>query len=356
MKNRGSDIPCDIASIVILICIRMSRKTILFCSSAILLVVVFTAGVLVGSKYERSKFVDFFSQIHTIRDTGEGYLFTEPFLGTQSPPATDIGILSGVRSEVQQAGDTAEKNGTVTDYGMYFRSLSSPFWFGVNQDQDFLPASLYKVPIALLVYKEIESGELSSSTSLKYTQPIANENAGDASQSMLVVGQSYTIQSLVQIMLEQSDNGAKNLLGSVLEASDVAKLWQFMNLGDPEPDQEVSARDYSFFFLVLYNSTYLNSSDSEAVLSMLASSTYSSALVAGVPNGVQVSHKWGLSDTTSASSTAPTGEIELHDCGIVYQTGDPYILCVMAQGPSQDDLSSFIANISSIVYNHDSIN
>ena len=44
------------------------------------------------------------------------------------------------------------------------------------------------------------------------------------------------------------------------------------------------------------------------------------------------------------------GVSELHDCGIVYQNDDPYVLCVMTQGRSFAELQALIADISSTVY------
>ena len=325
-----------------------SRSTIYICCASA--VILFLVGTLVGSRYERSKFLGFFSQIHSIRNAEQGYRYTAPFLGTDSPPATDIGVFTGLRSQIVDTAIAAEQKHELTDYGVYFQSLTSTFWFGINEDENFLPASLYKVPLALIVYKEIEDGVLSAQTRLMYTEAIDKENPAGATQTSLTVGASYTVQELLARMLVESDNGAKNLLGTTLNNSYVTTFWTLMNLGSPHPDEEIAARDYSFFFRVLYNSTYLNADDSETILGMMASSTYANALVSGVPSGVKVSHKWGLSNNPAAGA-ATQGEIELHDCGIVYAPSDPYILCIMTKGYDQQALNAFIAQVSKIVYN-----
>lgn len=318
---------------------------LLYCASAM---VIFFAGLFIGLRHEDSRFLGFFSHIHPIRNATSGYRYTAPFLGTDSPPATDIGVFTGLRSEIEDAARTAQQSHELTDYGIYFKSLNSPLWFGINEDKNFLPASLYKLPIALVTYKEIEDGVLNEHARLTYTAVINKENPAGATQTSLEVGASYTVQELVRRMLEQSDNGAKNLLGTSLDNAYVDTLWTLMNLGSPHPDEEISARDYSFFFRVLYNSTYLDAKNSEKILGMLASSTYSNALASGLPFGVPVSHKWGLSN--AAVGRGEQGEIALHDCGIVYAADNPYILCVMTKGPREQDLNAFIARVSDIVY------
>ena len=41
---------------------------------------------------------------------------------------------------------------------------------------------------------------------------------------------------------------------------------------------------------------------------------------------------------------------QLHDCGIIYYPGNPYLLCVMTRGDSFGELSSTIRDISDIIY------
>jgi hypothetical protein len=72
-------------------------------------------------------------------------------------------------------------------------------------------------------------------------------------------------------------------------------------------------------------------------------STFTQGIVAGVPAGTRVSHKFG-------EFSAGTNLKQLHDCGIVYKPAHPYILCVMTQGNDFNNLAATIAKISKTVW------
>ena len=110
-----------------------------------------------------------------------------------------------------------------------------------------------------------------------------------------------------------------------------AKMCNFMS-----PDE------YSLVFRVLYSSTYLSERYSEKALNLLSQAHYKGALVAGVPAGITVAHKFG--DTTVANSP------ELHDCGVVYVPNDPYLICVMTKGSSFAGLQDTIKSVSANTY------
>ena len=97
-------------------------------------------------------------------------------------------------------------------------------------------------------------------------------------------------------------------------------------------------------FRILYNATYLGQDLSELALEFLAQSEFRSGLVAGVPAGIVVAHKFG------EKADAASGQVQLHDCGIVYHPANPYLLCVMSRGPDFESLDDLIADVSRTVY------
>jgi hypothetical protein len=101
-------------------------------------------------------------------------------------------------------------------------------------------------------------------------------------------------------------------------------------------------KDYGMFFRVLFNASYLSKDSSEKALKLLSESTFTKGLVAGIPSGVSISHKFGervMGDTR-----------QLHDCGIVYLPKQPYLLCIMTRGKDFDQLAGVISEISKKVY------
>jgi beta-lactamase class A len=113
------------------------------------------------------------------------------------------------------------------------------------------------------------------------------------------------------------------------------------------PNNSMSVKDYAAFFRIIYNSSYLERNMSEKALSLLSSVDYKEGLIAGVPSNLVVSHKFGERQAIDKNGGTTN---QLHDCGIVYYPGHPYLLCVMTKGEKFEELSKIIAKISDIVY------
>jgi beta-lactamase class A len=85
---------------------------------------------------------------------------------------------------------------------------------------------------------------------------------------------------------------------------------------------------------------------SEKALKLLTQTKYKDALYAGVPQHIEVAHKFG------ERQFLPSQEKQLHDCGIVYHPQNPYLLCIMSRGQDFKKLSNIIKNISKATYDH----
>jgi hypothetical protein len=112
-----------------------------------------------------------------------------------------------------------------------------------------------------------------------------------------------------------------------------------------------TARQYSHLFRALYNGTYLSKPLSEKVLELLSKTRFDRGLVAGVPEGTVVSHKFGVRNIVNSDADTTPVARELHDCGIIYYPNNPYFLCVMTRGADFPTLESVIKDISRITWN-----
>ncbi len=108
-------------------------------------------------------------------------------------------------------------------------------------------------------------------------------------------------------------------------------------------EETITVREYSSLFRQLYNASYLSPKMSEEALKLLTRTKFTSGLVAGVPSGVKIAHKFG-------ELGLPNGQRQLHDCGIIYYPGNPYLLCVMTKGSDSNMLAAIIQSISARVY------
>ncbi len=229
---------------------------------------------------------------------------------------------------------------------IYFSYLNNASWVGLNERDNFVAASLVKVPLAMSVYKAIEDGKLTIDQ--KYT--ITNEDLDSGFGDLYKTGldKTFTVDGLLKIMLENSDNTAKNALLNVLRGVGITNPlepvyeafgWTF-DFGEAPDFRKINVKTLSNMFLALYNAQFLNIDHSQAILSYLDDSPFDDKIVAGVPKDIPVAHKIGVSINDETFS----------DCGVVYVPNRNYILCLGSNGGDEKITASFMAKISKAAY------
>jgi beta-lactamase class A len=258
--------------------------------------------------------------------------------------------LKTFKGELQDYADSLNRASNGVDFiSVYFRDLNNGPWFGVNEDANFNPASLLKLPIAFIYFKEAENDPAVLEQGYRF------EDDGMLPQDVQTVkpsqqiqfGTRYTVRDLIKRMLMYSDNYAQHVLVKNINLDVLKKVYDDFSMQIPaknNPATSISVVDYSRFFRVLYNASYLDKRYSEEVLEYLAASQFKDGLVAGVPSDIAVAHKFG------ERQQGGDGTRQFHDCGIVYYPKHPYLLCVMTRGNDNKVLEEVIKNISSFVY------
>ena len=175
------------------------------------------------------------------------------------------------------------------------------------------------------------------------------------SSKSLEIGKEYTLEQVAESMILYSDNVAFNILSKKVPSSYVNDVFSSIGVtfSQSSGDLTLSVKDYASFFRVLFNASYLTRKDSEKALDLLARADYKDGLVAGVPKGVVVAHKFGersFKDSTLGQNVI-IGEKQFHDCGIIYYPERPYILCVMTRGFDMREQQKSIKDISTFFYN-----
>lgn len=266
------------------------------------------------------------------------------------------GNMEDARYEVESFTEREREQGNLARVSVFFRDLGTRRWFGIDENVDFYPASLSKLPIAMMTYKiaEIDRHVLGTELPVSEEDVAKNESRHFREDSSLEAGRSYTSERLVHDMLTTSDNAP---VGPLANASSIFQESIFSDLGiftPSTPEQEtgqwnVNARSYSNLFRILYNASYLRPEYSNTILRLLSESRFDKGLVAGVPEGTPVAHKYGEATVTDGM---PDGaNLILNDCGIVYPDDkEPYILCVMTRGKDFEELERIIRTISETVF------
>lgn len=244
-----------------------------------------------------------------------------------------------------------EKDVTV---GFYFNDLANAGWFGVNEDEKFIPASLLKMPMLIAYYKLRENEADLFQKQIFYQGKDFNLDRNTAEASNVQPGNTYAVEQLLRTMIVDSDNNALELLYE-FRKDVLGDVFEDLQVPLPDSRSEIATEDFlspkemAKFYLVLYHGSYLRKIDSDEALKLLSEVKYKDGLVAGVPSEITVSHKYGERKFTIANGDVHD---EFHDCGIIYYPNNPYKLCIMTKGKELgvERASKIISNLSKIVY------
>lgn len=255
--------------------------------------------------------------------------------------------LKSFRRAVEGYCDAQKKEGAADMIAVYFRSLSDGIWFGIGERERFSPASLLKVPVMMAVYKTAERDPTLLKKELPYALSPAGMPQTIRGREIMVPGRKYTVEELTAYMIRSSDNNASDVLWDWLGEKEVMRVFEDLGMyweGVSPAEDFLSLRDYVRLLRVLYNASYLNEAFSEKALRLLVNAEFSSGLVAGVPPGVSVAHKFG------ERTFNDQGVLQLHDCGIVYYPNGAYLIGVMTRGKDFAKLAKVIKGLSALVY------
>ncbi len=236
---------------------------------------------------------------------------------------------------------------------IYFDYLNNASWVGLNEKDLFYAASTIKVPLAMALFKAVEDGKLKLADSYALDELDLNEGFGE----LYKVGpdKEFTVEELVKIMLEQSDNTAMNAVNNIFKKIGIedpfADIYGFMGwesggielmpeIGQAPNYQQINLKTLSNMFLTLYNAKYVNIEHSQQILEYLSNSSFNDKIVAGVPEDIVVAHKIGVASLAETFS----------DCGIIYALNRHYLLCLGSNGADEKSANKFMVEVSKVVY------
>ncbi|HLP18917.1 MAG TPA: serine hydrolase, partial [Chitinophagales bacterium] len=275
-----------------------------------------------------------------------GYTYINPLLECDNYQPSPLNSVAQMQQKVLSYINNAKQQSKATFISVYFRDLNFGPWMGIDELEKFSPANLLRVPVMIAALKREDAQPGFLKQQVKYDGHQAEPANQSLASPLIKPGNVYSIQDLVDRMILNSDYEAKALLERQLEAGFVLTVMSDIgiNTAGNIDSIAVSVRDYSGFFRLLYNATYLSRAMSEKALGILSTTNYDKGIAAGIPRGTQIAHKF------SESAITGSGQKQLHECGIVYLAGSPYLLCIMTRGNDSAELSHIISEISSLVY------
>lgn len=272
-----------------------------------------------------------------------GYDYIKPVLFVDKECESDA--LNPIKQSIMTLIEEHKRLGTISSASFYLKEYAGNEWTGINNDEKFLPGSLMKVPelICALKMEEAHPGFLDKK--ITYNKTYAVDKNPKYLSKTIQRGQTYSIWELLTYMIAYSDNDATRLIFENLDQAVFKKLFTDMGLPAPnftEQNYPITARDFSIFMRILYNSSYLNNKHSEFATELLGKCNFKDGLVSGLPSSVKVAHKFGESGDPQ--------HFELSESAIVYLNKNPYVLTVMTKGQAYDKLPGVVKQISETVY------
>lgn len=321
----------------------------------ILLLATFSFGAFIGrgtgmlgSLYEDT------SEEHSA-DMGGAFRFIRPPRGHSAPDrARTLGELKPFRYKVDALIESKLKAGEASTVSVFFRDLNSGHRFGIREQEPFSPESLLKLPLMVAYFKWAESYP----NVLKHKIPYAgNKEEGGLQRTKaarpLEKGKSYAVDDLILRMIAYDDIDAHALLMANLPPGYLDRVFKdiYTNYDPAKKDDAVTFSAYASFFRVLYNSSYLSNEMSEKALRYLSRSAFRDGVVVGIPSNVDCAIKFGERAMQADAGRGNEKEMkQLHEFGIIYYPGRPYLMGVMARGVDSGKLTNVIREVTTLIY------
>lgn len=276
----------------------------------------------------------------------KGLLSPRIYSGLLEPKSYLITNFSPLEKNIK---DFVGKNNI--NVSVYIQNLRDGSYIYINDKLEFFPVSLNKLPIAILIMQKVESGELSLDKKI----PIREEDRTDAyGELYLTKEDELPLSILMEKMLRESDNTAMHALIHYINGKDLDLLTDYyaIDLNVYYPSRRIygnhsiylTPKVMSNIFTSLYLSTALEDESSEYILSLMTNTTFDVNKLAGIPNEVIISHKFGAYYVENIKY--------FHDCGIMYIDKSKILYCIMTKDLNQKDATKVIGIIMNNTYNY----
>lgn len=253
--------------------------------------------------------------------------------------------LTPLKTRLQAVIQPYHDSGALTRASVYLCDLSDGSWMSLNGQERYEPGSLMKVATMLAALMRAESDPGFASERFLFSERITFPHQQYPPPDDLIPGRTYSLAELLRYSSSFSSNRAEAVL---LDALGEAAYQNMLNmLGLPAftsgaGSYPMSAPEYAAFFEALYNSSMLSMANSELALGLLGSSSFKQGLRAGIPAGVDVASKFG--------ETGADGQRQLHEAALVYAGQRPYLIVVMTEGRTADELAGLLKRLSAEAY------
>ena len=228
-----------------------------------------------------------------------GYRLIKPLI--YSEEETESSNFSDIKSKLTAYIEQLKNSQKLISASIYIREFNHGEWMCINDTESFYPGSLIKVPGMITYLKMAEKNPSLLNKKLIFNASdvtIPNQTFGT---KQIVPGKEYTVRELLKYMVSYSDNNATYLLNHHVDLAVFRQVFSDLNIPSfSKSNSTITSKNFSTFFKVLYNGSYLNRDNSEFALELLQGCDFKLGMIKGVPVNTIVAHKFGeMGDSTS---------------------------------------------------------
>lgn len=221
-------------------------------------------------------------------------------------------------------------------YGLYVIDLESGYSYSLSGNEVYEAASLIKLPTMAAMFLEAEKGNIGLDD--EYILKEEDKIAGSGSLSSKPAGTVLSYQDLIRLMGKESDNTAFGISRSILGDDLIQETVNDIGMVNTSLDtNETTIRDTGLIFNKLWSGDLVSTEHRGEMIEYLTDTIYEEWLTAGIPEDVDVSHKYGR---------------EVHvvnDAGIVF-SDNPYVVVILTKGVVEREADNVFPDLSRVVF------
>ena len=84
----------------------------------------------------------------------KGYEYINPLIDFETLQPTNREKIKDIERAIESYITERKQDKDITHISVYYKDLTTGAWIGVNEKEDFIPASLNKVPLMMALYKK----------------------------------------------------------------------------------------------------------------------------------------------------------------------------------------------------------
>jgi beta-lactamase class A len=228
------------------------------------------------------------------------------------------------------------------------KDLATGYATSINPYANMPAASTIKIPVMVEVFRQMAAGAFDLNH-VMHLQP-SDRDWGWGDLAGAPTGTTRTVNQLLRVMIEQSDNTATNMLIRLVGRArinltmetlglETTRLGDYIRSDGDIRTLRTSPHDMTWLLESIARAQLVDVWSSREMLAILTGQTHNGLIPAPLPRGLAIAHKTGtLHDT-------------LNDVGIVYLRGEPYVIAVMTTHlPSLALGRGFIRRVSRLTF------